>query len=174
MNNNQLVKKRQGGVGGTAKGGRTPMIADASAAEGFFTSEIAKKRRDAISKWGIPQKAFTAIEKQAVTAWINSKGNMNNFLDLVAGDDRFLAVLQSEKVQKAIEFLAKKGDCLSLVASKEELSMRMTALLRDREATVAARLEAADEIARLNGLYPDRNNGGVSVQIILTEGLGQS
>lgn len=135
------------------------------------SGKILKKYKtvEAITK---PAVKLSTVEKRALNWWCHAHGSMADFLDFASGDERYLAVLTSEPVRKWVEYLSRKGICLPLSANKDELAVRMTAVLRDRSNNSQTLLLAATELAKLQGFYPDKGNGGVNVQIVLTEGLG--
>lgn len=120
----------------------------------------------------VPQVELGRVEKRVLRWWLNSAGSMEQFMLFAGGDTRNLALLNSERVREWIAYFAKRGLCLNLSASAEEVKMRMTALLRSGTASDGVRLDAADKLARLDGMYADKGGGGVQVQINLVGGLG--
>ncbi len=122
-----------------------------------------------------PAKPATRLrdtEKRVVRWWCHSKGKVADFLDLASGDTRQLAILHSDKVKEWIAYLAGQGCCLPLIASKDELAMRLTEVVRDSEIFPNTKIDAAESVAKLQGYYPDKGSGNVAIQIVLTEGLG--
>ena len=152
------MNKDKGINGQGAEVGGTPAVPAAPGGEGIST-----RTRGEI----IRLKDLTLPERTAANYWTEAGGSISEYLTLWSGDRKKLALLQSERVKKYIEQEADAGNCVSLVASKDELCFLLTNMAR------GGSMDAIKNLGQMKEYYPKENGGGgVAVQINIGGSLG--
>jgi len=153
--------------------GAAPETVGGAAGGGIEESAIAEKPVVLTAKLlGAARNTFTGSELNVISCWCQCGGDFGRFMDLVNGNGRMMALLNTSKVRKAIEHLADCGECLGMVADSDEVAMRLSSLMRNRNIGGQMQLDSASNLARLKGMYPDKGTGGLNVQINFVGGLG--
>lgn len=121
---------------------------------------------------GKPRSAFKQRELFAIKQWRDSGGDIARYREIVNNDPLMEALLYTETVREAIDHLATMGEASPLIVSKEELAVRTSFIVRDSKAGKSMQLSAGEDLARLQGYYPDKGTGGAPIQINIVNDLG--
>jgi len=156
---------RQGGGGGSIPADEPPVARGGTDTSAITLSPLTSELM------GCDKGSLKPDELRAINYWRQSNGNYCDFLDFVSGDVRMAALLHTERVRTIIARLAEKGECLDLVAGKEEIALKLTELMRDKNLGSMTKMAAAEGLAKLNGLYP-KGEGGVNITLNFSGGLG--
>lgn len=152
------MNKDKGINGQGAEVGGTPAVPAAPDGEGISTRTRGKIIRI---------KDLTLPERTAANYWAEAGGSIPQYLELWNGDRNKLALLQNERVKKYIEQEAEAGNCVSLIASKDELCFLLTTMAR------SGSMDAIKNLGQMKEYYPKESGGiNVGVQLVVQGSLG--
>jgi hypothetical protein len=112
--------------------------------------------------------SLTPNEKTAVHYWTECGGELKEYLTYWCNDKRKLSLLQAPRVKKYIKQLSDKGECLPLIAGKDELEFILSTQVR-----ATGDQKAIENLGKMAGYFPKENGGGPSVQILIVNDLAE-